>query len=170
MSTFDDCFDWVVGEEGGYCNTPGDPGGETKYGISQRAYPDVNIASLTLDQAKAIYLTDYWNRIAGASLPAPLALVVFDSAVNNGVITSVRFLQEAVGVTADGVLGPQTLAAMTNACMAKGAVSICAEMLARRLVYMTELTTWQIFALGWSRRLFALLPQALQLAAGAATT
>ena len=52
--TFDEAFDTLIGHEGGYSNDPRDPGGETRYGISKRAYPDVNIATLTLEQAKFI--------------------------------------------------------------------------------------------------------------------
>ena len=60
MSNFDRAFRFLIGEEGGYVNDPADPGGETKFGISKRAYPQLDIKSLTLDQAKAIYRRDYW--------------------------------------------------------------------------------------------------------------
>jgi lysozyme family protein len=58
--TFDEAFDVLIGHEGGYVNHPGDPGGETKFGISKRAYPALDIKALTLGQAKAIYRRDYW--------------------------------------------------------------------------------------------------------------
>ena len=115
MSAFDQAFEIVVGHEGGYSNNSADPGGETKFGISRRSYPNLNIATLTLDQAKAIYQTDFWNR-AGCDLCDPgLALVLFDAAVNNGVGQAVRWLQAAVGANADGAIGPATKAAIANA-------------------------------------------------------
>jgi lysozyme family protein len=111
MDNFTRAFGIVVGVEGGYSNDPADPGGETKYGISKRQYPDLDIANLTLDEAQAIYHRDYWTAIAGDALPWPLALCVFDCAVNQGQPTARTLLQQALGVPADGVLGPATLAA-----------------------------------------------------------
>jgi hypothetical protein len=73
-------FKW----EGGYVNDPDDPGGETKYGISKRAYPDIDIKNLTKAQAKSIYHQDYWIPAGCDKLPWPLCLVVFDTAVNMG--------------------------------------------------------------------------------------
>jgi len=73
---------FVLHHEGGYVANPADPGGETKYGISKRSYPDLDIAALTEADARAIYYTDYWP--TAANLPMPLAMVVFDTAVNMG--------------------------------------------------------------------------------------
>lgn len=84
MSFFDAAFQVVVGIEGGYVNDPLDPGGETKYGISKRAYPNLNIANLTLEDAKAIYRRDYWDRCACDTMPWERAICVFDCAVNEG--------------------------------------------------------------------------------------
>ena len=61
--TFDDAFEALMAHEGGYANDPRDPGGETKYGISKRAYPAVDIRNLTLEAAKAIYKRDYWRPV-----------------------------------------------------------------------------------------------------------
>lgn len=84
MSAFDDAFDAVIGVEGGYVNNPADPGGETKYGITKRSYPNLDIANLTLDDAKAIYLRDYWSPLNLDSAPYSVALLLFDAAVNQG--------------------------------------------------------------------------------------
>ena len=102
METFDRCVRAVLLEEGGLSDHPQDPGGLTKYGISRRAYPDLDIRRLTMDDVIEIYRRDYWNPVCGTDLPASLALLVFDSAVNQGVGTAARLLQKAVGVTADG--------------------------------------------------------------------
>lgn len=84
MAEFDKAFDIVIGEEGGYVNDPNDPGGETKFGISKRSYPDVDIPNLSVDAAKAIYLRDYWYRLHLDSEPWAIALLLFDTAVNQG--------------------------------------------------------------------------------------
>lgn len=89
--------EFVLRHEGGYVNDPSDPGGETKYGISKRAYPSLNIAALTREQAVAIYERDYWRASGAPSLPMPLALVVFDTAVNMGVTRARQLLAESRG-------------------------------------------------------------------------
>ncbi len=164
MSVFEQAFAVVVGHEGGYSAERADPGnwtggavgqGElrgTKFGISAGAYPSVEIASLTLADAEAIYRRDYWAAVHGDDLPPPLALLVFDAAVNNGVGHAARWLQAAAGVGVDGDIGPDTLAAV-----AAGAVAaLCAEFQAQRLTFMADLPTWRSFGLGWARRLCAL--------------
>lgn len=86
---------FVLRQEGGYVANPADPGGETHYGISKRAYPDLDIAALTPDGAKAIYYRDYWP--VAAALPMPLALVVFDTAVNMGRAAAQTLLLQSAG-------------------------------------------------------------------------
>jgi hypothetical protein len=112
---------------------------------------------LTLDQAKSLYQSEYWDRIDGDRLPASIALLVFDAAINNGIGHAVRWLQQAALVAQDGVIGPATLTAI-NTMVAKpdGTAELCAELLAQRLVFMTSLPTWKSFGLGWARRLFRL--------------
>ncbi len=73
MSQFDKLIDRVLSHEGGYSNDPQDPGGETQWGISKRAHPDVNIKALTRAQAIDIYRADYWDKIKGDQLPAGIA-------------------------------------------------------------------------------------------------
>ena len=81
---FERAIAFVLKWEGGYVNDPKDPGGETKYGISKRAHPTLDIKSLTEAQAKEIYRTDYWQAANCHVLEWPLCLVVFDTAVNMG--------------------------------------------------------------------------------------
>lgn len=172
-AVFDQVFRFVVGEEGGYTTNPADPGnwtggvcghGEcrgTRYGVSAAAYPDIGIATLTLDAARAIYRRDYWDRVQGDLLPPPLALLVFDAAVNNGVGRAVRWLQQASGVPPDGAMGPHTIAAVT-AKAGQGA-ALLAEFQAQRLTFMAGLPTWRTFGLGWARRLCRLPYAAISL-------
>lgn len=112
---FDAALAEVLRDEGGYVNDPVDPGGETKYGISKRAYPDLDIANLTQDQAAAIYRRDWWDRYSFGRLPAVLAIKVLDMAVNMGAHRAVTLLQRALGdcghpIADDGALGPITIA------------------------------------------------------------
>ena len=146
---FDQCFDKLISHEGGYVNHASDPGGETNYGISKRAYPSLDIKALTLADAKAIYKRDYWDRAQCDKLPPSVAYVLFDAAVNSGIGQAIRFLQRAVNVADDGVIGPMTIAAVTRL----DAESVCARYIGQRLEFMTKLTTWDAFSRGWSRRL-----------------
>ena len=75
----------VLGREGGFVDDPVDRGGKTKFGISQRAYPKLDIANLTEQQAAAIYKRDYWDAINADSLPEGVREMAFDAAVNQGV-------------------------------------------------------------------------------------
>lgn len=148
MNDFDTAFATLIGHEGGYVNDKRDPGGETKFGISKRAYPDVDIASLTVDQAKAIYKRDYWDRARCSELPPTVAFQVFDTAVNSGIGQSIRFLQRAVGVADDGNVGPLTM----NAVRRLDAEVVAARFNGHRLDFMTRLSTWDVFGKGWARR------------------
>ncbi|HHW13511.1 MAG TPA: hypothetical protein GXX28_01085 [Firmicutes bacterium] len=111
----------VLEHEGGYVNDPADPGGETKYGISKRSYPDLDIKNLTRGQAIAIYRRDWWDRLRLGEIEDPdLAAKVFDLAVNVGAGTGIMLLQRALTaaghpVSVDGVVGPATLAAANSA-------------------------------------------------------
>lgn len=146
---FDQCFDKLLGHEGGYVNDPRDPGGETKFGISKRAYPDIDIAALTVEQAKAIYKRDYWDRARCDELPPVVAFHVFDTAVNSGIGQAIRFLQRAVGVADDGVAGPLTI----NAVRRLDVESLAARFNGQRLDFMTKLSTWDVYGKGWARRI-----------------
>ncbi|WP_153448460.1 glycoside hydrolase family 108 protein [Vibrio algicola] len=94
--------------DGGYVDDPQDRGGETKFGISQRAFPHENIADLTIDDAVALYYAHYWLVASCNDLPDPLSLAVFDAAVQHGVRAAIKMLQEVAGVVADGIYGPKT--------------------------------------------------------------
>jgi len=85
---------WILAREGGYVNDPADPGGETNYGISKRAYPNLDIRSLTTELAGTIYRNDYWMKAGCDNLPGDMALVVFDTAVNCGVSRATAWLHD----------------------------------------------------------------------------
>lgn len=157
MSGFDRAFKVVVGHEGGYVNDPHDPGGETKYGISKRAYPNEDIAALTLERAKAIYRADYWDRLRADELPPEIVLPLFDFAVNSGIKQAVTSLQRAIGASVDGVLGAKTLATLAT----RSAKAAVIDLQAERLVFMASLPTFKTFGRGWSRRVIATAVEAL---------
>lgn len=146
---FDSAFEKVLGHEGGYVNHPLDPGTETKFGISKRTYPYEDIKNLTLVRAKDIYRKDFWDKAKCDKMPPAVAYAVFDAAVNSGISQSIKWLQRALGVTADGVVGPQTLTAITWA----NSEALLARFLGHRLAFMTDLVTWPSFGKGWSRRI-----------------
>jgi lysozyme family protein len=103
----------VLAEEGGYSSDPGDPGGATKFGISARAHPGVDIATLTRAAAVNIYWREWWLRFGFAQLPAALAAKTFDLSVNIGAAHAIQCLQRALRacgspVTEDGILGEAT--------------------------------------------------------------
>jgi lysozyme family protein len=146
---FDRAFEIIIGEEGGYVDDKRDPGGRTKYGISQRAYPNEDIAAITLDRAKMIYKRDYWDVVKGDQLPWHWAIAVFDCAVNQGVSVATKFLQDALGVMVDGVIGPRTIKAAQTADDRK-----LARFFALRAIRYSNLSTYNTFGYGWMTRLF----------------
>jgi lysozyme family protein len=160
MGDFACCIDHILEEEGGYVHNPEDPGGETKYGISKRAYPHKDIAALTVEDAKDLYYRDYWSPVKGDDLPAGLDLLVFDSAINQGVTTSVRLLQKATKVNDDGVIGPVTLAAAAQSRKLDLLIKYAAE---RAFRYATT-PNKEKFGRGWFIRLFRLFFVATRLA------
>lgn len=145
---FDKVFDRVIGIEAGYVNDPDDPGGETKYGISKRAYPDLDIANLTRDQAKAIYGTDYWMRTKDIKSDA-VHYQLFDAAVNHGYDNAIRFLQRAIRAADDGHWGPASQAAYD----AMPENDVLLRFLAYRLKFMTDIQKFDKYGRGWSRRI-----------------
>lgn len=146
---FDQSFEKLLGHEGGYSNNPADPGGETKFGISRKAYPGEDIAGMTLERAKQIYLRDYWGPAGCDAVPEAVKFHLFDMAVNSGVKTAIQTMQRAVQARPDGLLGPLTLQAIQS----MPAPRFVARFNGQRLAFMAGLTTWQTFGRGWALRI-----------------
>ena len=153
MKTFDEIIEKVLEHEGGYVNDPKDLGGETKYGITKRFYPDVDIKNLTIEQAKDIYKSDYWDKNKVESLPQNLWHIYFDMCVNMGKRTAVKVLQRAAvnkgrDIEVDGGLGPMTIGALKGVELDR--------VRAFRVKYYVDLITarpeQEKFYLGWFRR------------------
>ena len=148
MDFFQAC-ERVLGHEDGYVNNPEDPGGETKWGISKRSYPDLDIKTLTREQATEIYRHDFWDRVHAERFYDGVAFKTFDFAVNSGTETAVRYLQRALGVADDGHWGPVSQAAADT--MSETDTLMCLN--AERLDYMTRLKNWPNASRGWARRI-----------------
>lgn len=141
-------FAALLGNEGEYVNNPEDPGGETKFGISKRAYPNVDIKNLTPEKAMDIYYQDYWLPCACDRMQYALAFEVFDAAVNHGQAKSIMLLQQALGVADDGKLGPISLTKLGQADLN----DLLLRYQAYRLKFFTKLQKWDTFGRGWANR------------------
>ena len=149
---FDQAFDLVIGHEGGYVNDPRDPGLETNWGISKRSYPNLDIKSLTLEQAQAIYRRDYWQQASCDRMQPKIAVAVFDSAVHHGPKTAIKLLQRALKVADDGEYGRVTHGTL----QARDTNETFDLLLAQRAIYLTTCPAWPTYKLGWLKRLFNL--------------
>lgn len=126
---FAHALSFVLAREGGYVNDPADKGGETNFGISDKrdgvadgltdingdGKPDTRIKDLTKEQAGQIYYRDYWYPTYCTDWPDGISLFMFDAAVQHGAKKAIQLLQEAVGVSADGIVGPKTTKAVISA-------------------------------------------------------
>lgn len=146
---FDLAVNIIINFEGGYVNDSNDPGGETKFGISKRSFPNLNICELTLDQAKEIYRHHYWDMCECDKLPGWLRLMVFDCAVNQGVSRATIYLQRTVGVQPDGIIGSVTL----DATYSSDAYDTLKEYSMQRHRSYTQNPRWKFYGKGWSKRL-----------------
>lgn len=155
MSNFDRAISRVLAHEGGYVNNPRDPGGETNWGIT------LNVArangytgpmrTMSRDQAVAIYKAAYWDKVKGDQLPFAVAFQVFDAAVNHGVGQAIKFLQRALAVTDDGIIGPMTIKKANTVPALQTVLGFNAV----RTQFYTNLATFDTFGRGWMRRVAA---------------
>lgn len=150
---FDQAFDRLIGEEGDYANDSRDPGGETMWGVTrkvalQEGYTG-DMHALPRETAKAIYLKRYWTPMRCDAMPDALKFVLFDAAVNSGPAQATKWLQRAMDVGDDGVLGPLSL----DAAMRGNGLVLAVKFEAERLDFMTSLPTWSAYGKGWARRI-----------------
>jgi len=125
----------------------------SKFGISAMSYPTLDIFNLTLEDAHGIYKSDYFDKVRGDDLPPPLALLVFDAAVNSGPLRAALWLQASLGVSQDGVIGEEeTIPALRHHEAQGDLLSVCAEFMAQRLTFVGRTPIFQQDTLGLSRR------------------
>ena len=146
---FNEAFDRIIGHEAGYVNNPEDPGGETKWGISKRSYPHLDIFHLTREDAKRIYFDDFWMPVGLSSLPDGVIFQLFDFAINSGIQTAIRHFQKSLGVADDGHFGPISKLAASMRSESDMIMRLSAE----RLDFMTKLSNWPNASRGWARRI-----------------
>jgi len=158
--TFDEAFNRLINHEGGFSDDRSDPGnwtggrvgvGElkgTKFGIAANTYGDLDIKSLTLEDAKKIYYRDWWLKAGADQLDAAIVFQMWDFAVNAGMSTAKRALQRAARVADDGQIGPLTI----RAVRAMSTTDVLMRFNAQRLKHYTSLSTWPNFGKGWTNR------------------
>jgi len=150
VNAFLQAFAFIVSKaiEGEDTNDSDDPGGLTRFGIAQNKHPEIDVASLTLEGARDVYRSEYWDRCQCDMFPPPLALALFDAAVNQGQVPAIKLLQRALRVEADGIVGPDTITA------ASGVVTedLLAEFLSYRANRYADGNPK--YRRGWLKRLF----------------
>lgn len=157
VENYDASLKRVLVHEGGYSNDKDDPGGPTMWGITHIDYdafrklrnlPVQDVRHMTVNERDAIYRKKYWTGSRCDDLPSGVDYCVFDGSVNSGVAQSAKWLQRALGVTADGHIGDQTLLAAKEAHPDDLVRSICDQ----RLKFLRSLRTFKTFGKGWTRR------------------
>ena len=149
---FEKAFQKLLGHEGGFVDHPKDPGGATRWGITQRiarkhGYTG-NMRDFPVEEAKRIARAEYWDQVRADEVPDAVRFDLFDGAYHSSPPQAVKWLQRAAGADDDGVIGPKTLAAaraMDQHRLAKRYNGL-------RLLFLTNLGTWSTFGKGWARR------------------
>ena len=161
-NNFHQCLEWLLEHEGGFVNHPDDPGGMTNKGITAATYSQWlsevmdHDGEITEDlmreipdnHVEAIYRQEYWNKISGDDLPSGLDWSLFDWSVNSGTGRAARAIQRIIQVTADGSIGPMTMAAIRK----HDAATLIDDIHSRRQAFYERLSTFKTFGAGWTRR------------------
>lgn len=156
MNRFEICIPRILKHEGGFVDHPSDPGGATNKGITIATYRRyikkngtvADLKKLTTAEAVKVYKAEYWDNVRGNDLPVGVDYVVADFGVNSGPSRAIKHLQRAVGVTEDGQLGPQTMAAIKRVPPAV----IVQRITDSRMEFLKGLRTWHTFKNGWTSR------------------
>ncbi|MBS7698473.1 MULTISPECIES: glycoside hydrolase family 108 protein [unclassified Chelatococcus] len=164
-TNFQKAVDHVLASEGGYVDHPRDPGGATNLGITRatlgrfrgREVTKAEVRALGLTEATAIYRQDYWTAVQADALPGGVDFAVFDCAVNSGPRRAILLLQEALGLTRDGIIGPATLRAAATA----EPVALINRYCTLRLAFLGKLPTASVFGNGWRKRVATVQGNAL---------
>lgn len=157
---FEKAFEEIIKNEGGYVNDPNDLGGETKYGISKKSYPTLNIKQLTLEEAKKIYYRDFWKKEKFEDVPdKTVAIKLFDLSVNVGIRTATVILQRAlhavgINVTEDGIWGTKTQLGILSAEPSYLLVALKSEAAGYYRLVAQKSPMQQKFLSGWLNRAY----------------
>ena len=154
---FEQCLEWLLHHEGGYVDHKHDPGGATNLGVTHKVWASwKGVDSVTKDEMKTLTVADvtplykarYWDKNKCDDLPSGVDWMCFDWGVNSGTGRSGKALQRAVGATVDGVVGPNTLKAVSGHRAARIVESIYQE----RQAFYESLRNFKHFGRGWTRR------------------
>lgn len=156
MNRFEEMIEVIFHHEGGYVNDPDDLGGETKYGITKRRYPDLDIKNLSRNYAMMLFNRDFYQAMGIYQIQDDqLALQVLDMGINAGKKTAVKLLQKLlIGITVDGFLGPVTETAINKAQMDADLVEAYKAMRIGRYYKISKLRNNQKFLKGWVKRVY----------------
>ena len=150
---FERAFEKLLGHEGGFVDHPKDPGGSTRYGITQRVARangyEGDMRNFPLAEAKRIARKDYWDAVRADEMPDAVRFDLFDAAYNSHPTQATKWLQRAAGATDDGIIGPKTMLAVRMADPHR----LAARFNGHRLRFLTGLKTWPTFGRGWARRI-----------------
>lgn len=156
VADFTQAVNFILGHEGGLSVNEADPGGITNFGISQHAYPQVDVSRLTREQAVTIYHMEFWRYDAIRS--QRVANKLLDQAVNFGLKGATKILQESLqyfrapGVAADGILGADTLTAVNGVAPDDLFRELAARGAQRHALDVIVNPKLGVFLLGWLRR------------------
>jgi len=167
-SNWPTAFAEMIRHEGGYVNHKDDPGGMTNLGVTKATWEnwtgkpadETVMRGLTRDMVAPLYKARYWDAVKGDDLPSGVDYAVFDIAVNSGPRKAAMILQEAIGVTVDGGIGPKTLQA-AKASPPSGLISVVCN---KRLDFLRSLPHFKTFGEGWTRRVNEVRKKALDMA------
>lgn len=157
IDNFDKCLYKVLEHEGGWANHPSDPGGATMKGVTIGTFRSFfgadktpeDLHNITDKQLKTVYKVGYWDKCKCSKLPTAVDFLVFDAAVNSGVRRSSQWLQRCVGSYADGIIGPNTIDAVSSVADKTLLVEDLCDI---RLEFLKSLSNWEYFGGGWSNR------------------
>lgn len=137
-----------------------DSGWLTRFGISQRSHPTVDVARITRADAEAIYHRDYWSALRAELLPPAIALLLFAAAVNLGNTPAARILQHCVGVKQDGIVGQVTQLEVYRHDQRGLGVTFSTYWLRSYYELVTERPEFLKYLDGWNRRVLLTLDEA----------
>jgi lysozyme family protein len=155
-SNWDNALKAVLHHEGGFVNHPSDPGGITNLGCTKNVWEEwcghpvteQDMRDLQPSDVAPLYKSKYWDRVKGDDLPSGVDYIVFDAAINSGAGRAAKWLQECVGTQPDGAIGPMSLQA-ARSMVAADLINLYCN---KRLAFLKELKTWDVFGKGWERR------------------
>ena len=155
-SNWEQSFALMLVSEGGYGNHPSDPGGMTNLGVTKRVWEEwvgresneKEMRSLTPEMVKPLYKRKFWDACRCDDLPSGIDYLVFDMAVNAGVGRSAKLLQQCVGVSVDGAIGPITITAVKS----KDPEELIEKFSEARELFYRGLKTFDVFGRGWLNR------------------